>query len=106
LTALQKAQALAQKEAEFRDLILKAYKARPFGGSEGGQPQDCFFQGARNGRLVVIGPINLPVGHLFEQAAAKAAVRYRAPGTLKASPQAHQDHAAVAGAYLERSSSL
>ena len=29
------------------------------------QPQDGFFHGARNGRLVVIGPINLPVGRLF-----------------------------------------
>ena len=29
------------------------------------QAQDGFFHGARNGRLVVIGPINLPVGRLF-----------------------------------------
>jgi site-specific DNA-methyltransferase (adenine-specific)/adenine-specific DNA-methyltransferase len=36
-----------------------------FGGSEGAQAQDGFFHGARNGRLVVIGPINLPVGRLF-----------------------------------------
>lgn len=65
LTGAQKAQALAQKEHEFRDLILRAYKATPFGDGEGGQPQDGFFHGARNGRLVVIGPINLPVGRLF-----------------------------------------
>lgn len=65
LTGSQKAQALAQKEAEFRDLILRAYKATAFGGSDGGQAQDGFFHGARNGRLVVIGPINLPVGRLF-----------------------------------------
>ena len=65
LTGPQKAQALAQKEAEFRDLILRAYKATGFGGNEGGQAQDGFFHGARNGRLVVIGPINLPVGRLF-----------------------------------------
>ncbi len=63
LTEKQKAQALAQKENEFRDLILKAYKAAGFGGDEGAQ--DGFFHGARNGRLVVIGPINLPVGRLF-----------------------------------------
>jgi len=65
LTGPQKAQALAQKESEFRELILRAYKATAFGGSDGAQAQDGFFHGARNGRLVVIGPINLPVGRLF-----------------------------------------
>jgi len=65
LTGAQKAQVLAQKENEFRELILRAYKATGFGGSEGAQAQDGFFHGARNGRLVVIGPINLPVGRLF-----------------------------------------
>jgi site-specific DNA-methyltransferase (adenine-specific)/adenine-specific DNA-methyltransferase len=65
LSASQKAQALAQKEQDFRDLILRAYKATGFGGAEGTQAQDGFFHGARNGRLVVIGPINLPVGRLF-----------------------------------------
>lgn len=65
LTGVQKEQALAQKEREFRDLILRAYKAIPFDGSEAGQAQDGFFHGSRNGRLVVIGPINLPVGRLF-----------------------------------------
>jgi hypothetical protein len=65
LTGAQKAQALAQKEREFRDLILRAYKATALGGNESGQPQDGFFHGARNGRLVVVGPINLPVGRLF-----------------------------------------
>lgn len=64
LTGTQKAQALARKENEFRELILRAYKATGFGSSEGA-PQDGFFHGARNGRLVVIGPINLPVGRLF-----------------------------------------
>ena len=65
LTGAQKAQALAQKESEFRELILRAYKATGFGGNEGAQAQDGFFHGARNGRLVVLGPINLPVGRLF-----------------------------------------
>jgi len=65
LTGTQKEQALAQKESEFRDLILRAYKATAFGSNEGAQAQDGFFHGARNGRLVVIGPINLPVGRLF-----------------------------------------
>ncbi len=63
LTGSQKAQALAQKEHEFRELILRAYKGTAFGGNEG--VQDGFFHGARSGRLVVIGPINLPVGRLF-----------------------------------------
>ncbi len=69
LTGAQKEQALAQKENEFRELILRAYKATAFGGSESAgsanTAQDGFFHGARNGRLVVIGPINLPVGRLF-----------------------------------------
>lgn len=69
LTGEQKAQALAQKENDFRELILRAYKATAFGGNEGrglsNAAQDGFFHGAKNGRLVVIGPINLPVGRLF-----------------------------------------
>lgn len=65
LTGKQKEDALAAREREFRDLILKAYKATGFGGDDGAPPQDGFFHGARNGRLVVIGPINLPVGRLF-----------------------------------------
>ena len=58
LTGKQKEQALAQKEREFRDLILRAYKAQPLEG-------DAFFHGKNAGRLVVVGPINLPVGRLF-----------------------------------------
>jgi hypothetical protein len=65
LTGKQKEEALAAREREFCDLILKAYKAKGFGGDEGAPAQDGFFHGARNGRLVVIGPINLPVGRLF-----------------------------------------
>ncbi len=65
LTGEQREHALAQKEREFRELILRAYKATGFGGDEGAQAQDGFFHGARSGRLVVIGPINLPVGRLF-----------------------------------------
>lgn len=64
LTGPDKELALGQKEAEFRELILRAYKATAFGDDVGG-PQDGFFHGARNGRLVVIGPINMPVGRLF-----------------------------------------
>ncbi|MDP1899654.1 MAG: DNA methyltransferase [Rubrivivax sp.] len=60
LTAAQKEAALAQKEREFRELILRAYKAQPLP-----EAAASFFHGAFNGRLVVIGPINLPVGRLF-----------------------------------------
>jgi site-specific DNA-methyltransferase (adenine-specific)/adenine-specific DNA-methyltransferase len=58
LSAKKKADALARKEREFRDLILKAYRAEPL-------PDAGFFQGKNGGRLVVVGPINLPVGRLF-----------------------------------------
>ncbi len=58
LTGKQKEQALAKKEQEFRDLILKAYRAEPL-------PDTGFFHGKSGGRLVVVGPINLPVGRLF-----------------------------------------
>lgn len=65
LTGKQRQQALAQKENEFRELILRAYKASPFGDLSNDSAQDGFFHGSRAGRLVVIGPINLPVGRLF-----------------------------------------
>jgi adenine-specific DNA-methyltransferase len=58
LSGKKKEQALAQKEREFRELILRAYKAEPL-------PENGFFHGKNGGRLVVIGPINLPVGRLF-----------------------------------------
>jgi adenine-specific DNA-methyltransferase len=58
LSAKKKEQALARKEQEFRDLILKAYRAEPL-------PEAGFFHGQSSGRLVVVGPINLPVGRLF-----------------------------------------
>jgi DNA modification methylase len=58
LTGRKKEQALARKEQEFRDLILKAYRAEPL-------PNAGFFHGKNAGRLVVVGPINLPVGRLF-----------------------------------------
>ena len=65
LSPQQRSQALAEKAREYRDLILRAYKATAFGSVEGAAAQDEFFHGAKNGRLVVIGPINLPVGRLF-----------------------------------------
>lgn len=57
LTGKQREEALAKKEREFRDLILRAYRAEPL--------QDAFFQGRNGSRLVAIGPINLPVGRVF-----------------------------------------
>jgi DNA modification methylase len=58
LSAKKKADALARKEREFRELILKAYRAELL-------PDAGFFHGKTGGRLVVVGPINLPVGRLF-----------------------------------------
>lgn len=49
---------LAAKEAAFLDLILRAYKAEPVAQFE-------HFHGKRAGRLVAIGPVNLPVTRLF-----------------------------------------
>lgn len=54
----QKAKQLEEKESAFIDLILKAYKAEKTSGFK-------VFQGKRNGRLVAIGPVNLPVSRLF-----------------------------------------
>jgi len=49
---------LAEREAAFLDLILKAYKAEAVAQFER-------FHGKRAGRLVAIGPVNLPVTRLF-----------------------------------------
>ncbi len=58
LTRVQREAALAAKEREFRELILRAYKSEPLA-------EASFFHGRTAGRLVVVGPINLPVGRLF-----------------------------------------
>jgi site-specific DNA-methyltransferase (adenine-specific)/adenine-specific DNA-methyltransferase len=58
MTSEQRETALASKEREFRELILRAYKAEPLN-------ESLFFHGKTAGRLVVVGPINLPVGRLF-----------------------------------------
>ncbi len=58
LTREHREEALARKEREFCDLILRAYKAEPL-------KETSFFHGKTAGRLVVVGPINLPVGRLF-----------------------------------------
>jgi site-specific DNA-methyltransferase (adenine-specific)/adenine-specific DNA-methyltransferase len=49
---------LAEKEAAFIDLILKAYRAEK-------TDQFAAFHGKKSGRLVAIGPVNLPVTRLF-----------------------------------------
>jgi site-specific DNA-methyltransferase (adenine-specific)/adenine-specific DNA-methyltransferase len=58
LSPEQREAALAAKEREFRELILRAYKGEAL-------PNDGFFDGRLGARLVAIGPINLPVGRLF-----------------------------------------
>jgi DNA modification methylase len=54
----QKQQQIAAKEAAFLDLILRAYRAEKTDGF-------ATFHGKRAGRLVAIGPVNLPVTRLF-----------------------------------------
>jgi len=49
---------LAAKEAAFLDLILRAYRAEKTTGF-------ASFHGKRAGRLVAVGPVNLPVTRLF-----------------------------------------
>ncbi len=58
LAAKKKIDALARKEREFRELILRAYRSAPL-------ENEPFFHGQHAGRLVVVGPINQPVGRLF-----------------------------------------
>lgn len=48
----------AEKEAAFLELILKAYKAEKADGFE-------IFQGKKQGRMVVVGPVNAPVSRRF-----------------------------------------
>ena len=54
----EKRQQLASKEAAFLDLILRAYQAEKTEGFTA-------FHGKRAGRLVAVGPVNLPVTRLF-----------------------------------------
>jgi len=49
---------LQEKEAAFLDLILKAYRAEPV-------ENFASFHGKKAGRLVAVGPVNLPVTRLF-----------------------------------------
>ena len=54
----QRQQQLAAKEAAFLELILRAYRAEKTEGF-------TTFHGKRAGRLVAVGPVNLPVTRLF-----------------------------------------
>lgn len=54
----EKQKQLEQKEAAFLDLILRAYRAEKTDGF-------ATFHGKKAGRLVAVGPVNLPVTRLF-----------------------------------------
>ncbi len=58
LTDDQKQQQIAQREKDFIELIVKAYRAEQSDGFK-------TFQARKNGRMVSIGPVNLPVSRLF-----------------------------------------
>jgi adenine-specific DNA-methyltransferase len=58
LREAEQAAQLAKKEADFLDLILKAYRAEKTTGF-------ATFHGKKAGRLVSIGPVNLPVTRLY-----------------------------------------
>jgi len=58
LREVEQAAQLAKKEADFLDLILKAYRAEKTTGF-------ATFHGKKAGRLVSVGPVNLPVTRLY-----------------------------------------
>ncbi len=58
LRELEQQKQLAEKEAAFVDLILRAYRAEKTDGF-------ATFHGKKAGRLVSVGPVNLPVTRLF-----------------------------------------
>jgi hypothetical protein len=58
LREVEKQNQLEQKEADFLALILRAYKAEKVEGFN-------TFHGKKSGRLVAVGPVNLPVTRLF-----------------------------------------
>jgi len=63
----EKQKQIEQKERDFVELILRAYQAQAVTGFR-------TFQGKRSSRMVVIGPINLPVSRLFVDAVVKECV--------------------------------
>ena len=58
LRKAEQAAQLAKREADFLDLILKAYRAEKLTGF-------ATFHGKKAGRLVSVGPVNLPVTRLY-----------------------------------------
>lgn len=58
LREIERQQQLENKEKAFVALVLSAYRAEPVAGF-------AKFHGKKSGRLVVIGPINMPVTRLF-----------------------------------------
>ena len=58
LREAEKQRQLEEREKEFTDLILRAYSAEKTDGF-------AAFQGVRAGRLVAVGPVNLPVTRLY-----------------------------------------
>ncbi|MBI2304387.1 MAG: DUF559 domain-containing protein [Chloroflexi bacterium] len=58
LRGVEKQKLLEEKEAAFVDLILRAYRAEKTAGF-------ATFHGKKAGRLVAVGPVNLPVTRLF-----------------------------------------
>ncbi len=58
LREAQKQKQIEEKEKAFVELILRAYRAEPVSGF-------ASFYGKKAGRLVVVGPVNLPVTRLF-----------------------------------------
>lgn len=58
LREVEKQQQLEEKEAAFLDLILRAYRAERTTGF-------ATFHGKKAGRLVTVGPVNMPITRLF-----------------------------------------
>ena len=58
LREAERQQQQAAKEAAFLELILRAYRAEPTSGF-------AAFHGKKAGRMVTVGPVNLPVTRLF-----------------------------------------
>jgi DNA modification methylase len=54
----EKQEQIAEREREFLELILRAYRAEPAEGF-------TTFHGKKNNRMVAVGPINLPVTRLY-----------------------------------------
>ena len=61
LRVAEQQEQLAKKEADFLDLILRAYRAEKIDGF-------ATFHGKKAGRLVSVGPVNLPVTRLHVEA--------------------------------------